>query len=312
MKAIASLVVVLLIGAACSGQELLSGTYDFQSDPAKKYSIYVPSAYDEATPTDMMLALHPWNTARWNALSWCDTLKTFAETNSLLLVCPDGGDDGKIDDAIDTAFTSFLIDQVLDQYNVNEAQIYATGFSWGAKTVYTYGLQNAELFAGYIPVGAVVVSGEVSPFVGDSAGQNFFVIHGSQDSPNTRYTPIINLLGNSHCVESRLLEGVGHTIDFAGRNQLLTEAYQYLKNNACGLTSTTAVSNFENILTSNQVARGERLRVQDTFKSVDLMIVDPYGRLVVEGLGGQILAPITAGVYIIVAEGYLSQKFVVQ
>jgi len=312
MKVISTTVILLFVAATCCGQQLLSGTYDFQTDPAKEYSIYIPSTYDEASPTDMMLALHPWNTARWNAHSWCDTLKTFAESNGLLVVCPDGGADGKVDDAIDTAFTSFLIDRALEQYNVNEEQIFAIGFSWGAKTVYTYGLQHADLFAGYIPVGAAVVSSEVSPFVDDSADQSFFVIHGSQDSPNTRYTPIVNLLDGPHCVESRLLQGVGHTIDFEGRNDLLTEAYLHLKNNACGATATLDnSSNSADILESNYIVSGGQLRVKEELKSVPVVITNMYGSIVMRGLGKTIIAPDIAGAYLILAEGMKPQRFVV-
>jgi hypothetical protein len=70
----------------------------------------------------MMLGLHPFNTSRWNGESWCDKLIGFAEMNGLLLVCPDGGADGKIDDAIDTAFTTAIIDSMEIWYSINPAK----------------------------------------------------------------------------------------------------------------------------------------------------------------------------------------------
>ena len=104
-------------------QERIDGTLAFQTDPAKKYSIYIPSSYDANTPNQLMLGLHPLNTSRWDAESWCDTLIQFAEMNDLLLICPDGGSDGAIDDPIDTAFTTVILDSMLQWYAVDESQV---------------------------------------------------------------------------------------------------------------------------------------------------------------------------------------------
>ena len=92
----------------------------------------------------MMLALHPLNTNRWDGEAWRDTLIDFAEANNLLVISPDGGSDGAIDDAIDTAFTTVMLDSMISWYNVDESNIYAMGFSWGGKTVYTYGLNHID------------------------------------------------------------------------------------------------------------------------------------------------------------------------
>jgi len=303
---------ILLLGIQLSAQELINGTYVFQTDPVKKYSIYVPSSYVEGTPNDMMLGLHPWNTSRWNANSWCDTLKTFAEANNLLLVCPDGGNDGKVDDAIDTAFTTFLIDEARLEYTINDEQIYAIGFSWGAKTVYTYGLQHADRFAGFIPVGAAVTSSEVAPHVNKAADKKFYVIHGSQDNPGTRYTPIINMLDGPHCVESKLLQGVGHDIDFPNRNTLLTEALQHIKSTSCGVTSAADESlQIGKLMSQNTYKIGEQLKIEAKFASEEFNILTVNGQLVSTDIGTSLKLPNTVGQYVLVLKSGQSQQFVI-
>ena len=107
--------------------------FPFQTDNFKKYSLYVPSSYDASVPQPLMLGLHPLNTNRWDGQAWRDTLIQFAEMNNLLLVCPDGGPDGRIDDAIDTAFTSVLLDSVATWYNVDhEEKNILMGFQLGS------------------------------------------------------------------------------------------------------------------------------------------------------------------------------------
>jgi len=217
----------------------IDGVFAFQTDPAKEYALYIPSSYDENTPTKLMLALHPFNVNRWDAKAWRDTLVNFAESNDLLLVCPDGGIDGKVDSPIDTAFTTTLLDSIDIWYNLDPEQKYIMGFSWGGKTAYTYGLRRTESFRGYLIIGPAVTIGEVSGIIENAKGGNFYLLNGSQDNLSIRYTPLLNALNaNEACVESLILSGVGHTIDFPSRNNILYEAFQWLENSNCGTSST--------------------------------------------------------------------------
>lgn len=228
----------LLIIPSLAFCQAIDGEFAFQTNNAKKYSLYLPSDYSPDQPQTLMLGLHPLNTNRWNAQSWRDTLINFAEENSLLLVCPDGGLDGKIDDAIDTAFTSVLLDSVSNWYNIDEDEKYIMGFSWGGKTTYTYGLRRTDNFKGYMVIGAAVTLGEVSPLISAAKGEAFYLIHGSNDAVSTRFTPLLAALeSNEACVESQLLQGVGHTIDFPERDAIFGEAFQSLKSSSCGTSS---------------------------------------------------------------------------
>lgn len=178
-----------------------------------------------------MLALHPFNTVRWDAESWCDTLINFAESNDLLLICPDGGLNGKVDDQIDTAFTTALLDSMKIWYNVDTTNIYAMGFSWGARTTYTYGLSNTDVFGGFIPIGAAITrTNEVTVNLQqNSKDEAFYIIHGSLDSPTIRYTPVRDsLIAKGAIVKTNYLSGVGHTIDFSGRDSILTVGFNWI------------------------------------------------------------------------------------
>jgi len=190
-----------------------------------------------------MLGLHPYNASRWNAKSWCDTLISFAESNNLLLVCPDGGLDGKIDDPIDLAFTDALLDSVQQWYTIDTTKIFCMGFSWGGRATYRYGLSRASTFAGLFPIGAAI-SGtqELDSLLSAAQDMPVYVLHGANDLPNTRFYPAIDsLLAHGACLESNLLAGVGHTIDFPARNTLLTDSFMWLNAVSCG-TPTSNIS----------------------------------------------------------------------
>lgn len=244
MKHIITVILLLACTTFSTAQERIDGTFAFQTDPAKKYSLYIPSGYDANEPHRLMLGLHPLNTSRWDAESWCDTLIVFAETNNLILACPDGGVDGAVNDPIDIEFTTALLDSMALWYNINPDKTYAMGFSWGGLTTYTYGLNNIERFRGFIPIGAAVNgTNEVNGIIQNAADIPYYIVHGSQDSPSVRFTPIKNALENNGAiVNSILMNGVGHTIDFPNRNQILTDAFVWVDSVNCAASSTTTFS----------------------------------------------------------------------
>jgi len=235
-------IILLCLSINAISQTRIDGSFSFQTDPAKKYSLYIPSDYQTGTPHRLMLALHPLNTNRWDAESWCDTLIAFAETNSLILACPDGGPDGAVDDPIDTAFTTVLLDSVAIWYDVNPNKTYAMGFSWGGKTTYTYGLNHIDKFRGFMPIGAAVNVSEVTNVVQNANGKPYYLVHGSNDTPNVRFTPLLNALNNNDAItNSLLMPGVGHTIDFPDRNQILTTAFEWLDSVNCASLTTPII-----------------------------------------------------------------------
>lgn len=278
------LLFLLILGVSASSvisQQKINGAIPFQNDPAKKYSLYIPSSYDENDPSPTFLALHPFNTRRWDSRSWRDTLSTFAETNGLILICPDGGADGRIDDPIDTAFTSFLLDSIFRAYNINEDALYVIGFSWGGRTTYTYGLRRAGQFAGYIPIGAAINGlTEVGPVVQNATDETIFIIHGQNDVPGTRFYPVRDALQTANaCVRDTLIPGVGHTVDFAGRNELLSMAYEWIRTTNCGATAVEDEHQSQGHPTfGNVIAKGSSLVLPLGIQAISL--VDLNGNLI--------------------------------
>ena len=80
------LLLLVILSFQLSGQEIINGSYDFQTDPAKKYTLYIPSTYDATIPSKVIVGLHPWNTSKWDSESWAVELSEVAEANNCIVI----------------------------------------------------------------------------------------------------------------------------------------------------------------------------------------------------------------------------------
>ncbi len=224
------LFLALFWGSSSLFAERIDGTIDIEGE-TREYSLYVPDEYTSDDAWPLMLAMHPLNPSRWNARSWCDTLVDFAAANGLLLICPDGGPGGNLTDELtDTLLASMLLDSMSVWYRIDERRIYVGGFSMGGAATYLYGLSESHRFGGLMPIGAAI-SGTSSfdHLFSNASGLPVAIIHGALDAPAIRFTPVVEGLREAGAVvRSELLQGVGHTIDFPDRNQILTTSFHWL------------------------------------------------------------------------------------
>ncbi|MEM9022209.1 MAG: hypothetical protein AAGB22_00610 [Bacteroidota bacterium] len=239
---------LLVVVLACllprvQAQLQVDSSLAFQGNPAKKYSLYVPSDYMPDRPYPLVVGLHPFNTERWNAASWRDTLQGWAEQHQLLLLCPDGDADGRIDDPIDTAFTRTMLDSMQHWFRVDTTRIFLMGFSWGGRATYAQALQHPHRYAGFIILGAATDTAALAGAYGQAADKPFYIIHGAQDRPDARFYPVRDsLVRQGAYVATRLLPDVGHTIDFPGRNKLLSRAWLWVDSVHQVLVDTVALA----------------------------------------------------------------------
>ena len=289
----------LLFSYTSAQAQIITGTYDFEADPEKKYALYIPSTYDATVPSKVIVGLHPWNTSKWDAESWAEELSELAEANNTIVICPDGGTDGQIDDDIDTSFTTFLIDQVANEYTLDANNMYLVGFSWGGRTVYSYGLSNKSKFAGFMPIGAAVELSVVSSLINNVKDLPFYIIHGSQDNPNVRFYPLRDALVEAEaCVETDFLEGVGHTIEFPDQLEILNAGFQWLINNSCSSTSSIFVSEAPVLIKQTVYGQGESIRLLAD-KTYSYEVYNMTGTKVLNGTGKEIFADLIPGNYVI-------------
>ncbi len=285
IKYLLFLLITTLQMSSILGQKKIDGAYAFQGNPKKKYALYIPSSYDSMSPNKAVLALHPYNTRRWNATTWRDKLTDFAEMNGLILICPDGDADGKIDDPIDTAFTSSLLDSCYHWYHINSKKLFIMGFSWGGRTCYTYGLRRAYKFAGFIPMSPAINGISLfKNFLNNANNKPFYLICGSRDNPTQRfYAPMKALRNSGAIVNDSLLANVGHTVDYPGSTKMFDIAFDWIDSVSTRISTSTLLPNdipgvtvFPNPVRAKQAFT---LKLKNQSQDVFLCITDVKGQI---------------------------------
>jgi polyhydroxybutyrate depolymerase len=123
----------------------------------RTYLLFVPTTYDPATPTPLVICIHgfaEWPAHQMQISGWND----LAEEYGFIVVYPSGtgfprrwhasgqaGDSG--DPMTDVLFISDLIDELGRQYNIDPARVYANGLSNGGGFSYMLGCTLSDRIA---------------------------------------------------------------------------------------------------------------------------------------------------------------------
>ena len=155
----------------------------------REYMLYVPSSYNAAAPTPLVLNFHGFGGQASDYMNDAD-MRALADAQNFILVYPQGtcldgsshwntslpGGDNK-SEADDFGFIEALISQLSNEYNVDLERIYACGYSNGG--MFAYGLANykSDLIAA---VGSV--SGTMLDFNGPTSHPMPVIhLHGTAD-----------------------------------------------------------------------------------------------------------------------------------
>ena len=107
----------------------------------REYLIYVPNTYDTIQSFPLMLNFHGWTMSARNQMEVSD-MRALSETDEFILVYPQGtrlwgsthwnvGSWTLGSNAKDVEFIAALIDQIADNYNIDDERVYACGYSNG-------------------------------------------------------------------------------------------------------------------------------------------------------------------------------------
>ncbi|MFK7920253.1 MAG: PHB depolymerase family esterase [Ilumatobacter sp.] len=128
----------------------------------RPYDVFVPSAYDETTPTPLVLLLHGY-TASGDIQEAYFQFEPLAESRGFLYVHPDGTVDPRGEqfwnatDACcafgpnppdDAAYLMAIIEQVSTEYNVDPKAVFLAGHSNGGFMSYRMACDHADTIAG--------------------------------------------------------------------------------------------------------------------------------------------------------------------
>jgi polyhydroxybutyrate depolymerase len=175
---------VLTVMASIYVLDRTNGTI-VSSGQQRQYLLYVPTSYDRAKPTPLVISMHAaagWpaqqrNLSRWNPL---------ADEQGFLIVYPSGSDVPKIWHVgrgaglmRDVRFIAALIDTLEVAYNIDPARIYANGISNGGAMAFVLSCTLSDRIAA---VGLVAPAHTLpSSWCTDHRPVPMIAFHGSAD-----------------------------------------------------------------------------------------------------------------------------------
>jgi polyhydroxybutyrate depolymerase len=160
----------------------------------RPFRLHVPTTYDDAEPTALVVALHGWRGTSHRVEAQLD-LEEASESHGFLLALPEGEQDslgrqfwnaapaccnadGR--DVDDSGYLSSLIDEVARRYRVDPARVYAVGVSNGGFMAHRLACDHADQVVAVVSVagGQAVDPADCRP----SQGVSVLQVHGTADA----------------------------------------------------------------------------------------------------------------------------------
>lgn len=180
----------------------------YEEGPPRTYRMYVPSTYSQDVPMPAVLALHG-RTQNGAAMALTTEMNFYAERDGYIAIYPDGIDggwsylgdlmpsafDSRVDDTI---FLPQLIDDLAQDFNIDQSRVYVTGFSNGGFMTLRLACENYDDFAAFAVVGAAMYINMQEHCEGSPPVPILF-INGTQDI-STRWDGVQQEIGNGQFV----------------------------------------------------------------------------------------------------------------
>lgn len=158
------LAALILAALACGRTASLEQGTLVHDGLERTYYLLVPSSYDPATPTPLVLMLHGGGGNGRQVCRMKGGVAELAEAEGFLVLCPEGIDahwnDGRTEAPYrphqeqidDVGFLLHLLDHIAGQYNVDERRVFVTGVSNGGIMTFRLACEAADRFAAAAPV----------------------------------------------------------------------------------------------------------------------------------------------------------------
>ncbi len=177
-----------------AGAAVTPGTTGTVTLDNRPFRLHVPTTYDDAEPTALVVALHGWGGTSHRVEAQLD-LEDASESRGFLLALPEGEQDSlgrqfwnaapaccnaDSRDVDDSGYLSSLIDEVARRYRVDPARVYAVGASNGGFMAHRLACDHADQVAAVVSVAGAqaVAPADCRP----SRGVSVLQIHGTADA----------------------------------------------------------------------------------------------------------------------------------
>jgi poly(3-hydroxybutyrate) depolymerase len=145
----------------------------------REYTLHIPENYDPSTPHRLIFGYHWLSGTMQNVVDMgYYGLEPLSE-GSAIFVAPQGIDNGWANpNGDDITFTDMMVETLVNELCIDEEQIFATGFSYGAAMSYSVACSRPDVFRAVAPIAA----GELSGCDGGTTPVAYLGMHGVSDS----------------------------------------------------------------------------------------------------------------------------------
>ncbi|GIG88997.1 extracellular catalytic domain type 1 short-chain-length polyhydroxyalkanoate depolymerase [Plantactinospora endophytica] len=127
----------------------------------RTWAVHAPPGYRPGTPIPLVVALHGTDQSP-EAVREDSGLDALADREGFLVAYPQALNrqfSRLAEQGDDVNFVRALVERMVQEWSVDPARVYATGFSSGAEMTYALGVEAAEVFAAIAPVSGAFASG---------------------------------------------------------------------------------------------------------------------------------------------------------
>ena len=182
------LILLIIIPILSFGELTGPHYFDDPNGNTREYYLYVPSDLPENSA--LVYSLHGWGASGLSMSSY-NGFNSLADTYKFLVCYPtalidgDGGNSGwtswNTNGLSDVDFILALNEELISEYQIDEAKVFSTGFSYGAEMSHHLArCQTTNIFAAIAPVGGAIF--DYMDVCSPSINTSVFMLHGTTDN----------------------------------------------------------------------------------------------------------------------------------
>lgn len=160
-------IAALIFSISCLAQGRLTDHTIQVDGRARQYTLYVPTSISQNRPAPIVFVLHGGG-GNGKSMAQAAPFNDFAEQDGALIVYPSGYEgfwnDGRgyqeftsqRENVDDVGFLLSLVDRLSEEYAVDRASIFVTGFSNGGLMAHTFAARRADRIAAIAPIASAI------------------------------------------------------------------------------------------------------------------------------------------------------------
>jgi hypothetical protein len=237
MKKTVFFLAILLVSISYSKSATRADTSIVVNGTKYKLCVNRPTGFNSANNYPLIVALHYCG---GSATEYCSAMAPVCDSLKVIVVSPE---DGSGNTMSNPNFITVAIDSAKQIYNIIDTDVYLTGMSCNGEYGLKVGLNNIYPFKGIFLWAPYVTAVSSSLYNFDSKMPTVISIGTGDSNFGTVLSLYDSLKAHGANVNFEIVQGIAHTLSFAGFGNEMIRCYYYLNDtNAISISQVEAIS----------------------------------------------------------------------